>query len=443
MKQIIISLLLSSIFAISTAAQEVWTLEQCIQHAQQNNNSLKQSQIAIRQAMLNQKAQRFSRLPTVNGNIEGALNFGRTIDPTTNNFINQQVGYNSFGVNASVNVFNGGRTKQLIQQSEYTIEANKAQAAAQVQNLSLDITLAYLNILLSQEQLTTAQKQLLQSEQQLGQIDKKIATGLIPEGDRLEVLSQMARNEQTIVAAQNTLEQNYLTLKNFLQVPLDFSLAIKVPKVTTIRSQVGKLPIANDLYKEALQHQPSIRAGELQLKSAALNTQIAKANLLPRIDIIGSLNSSYSNVSQFTDAPYFNQVNNNFGQNIGVRVAIPIYNNHTTKIAIERANLDIIEAEIQQTQTKQALQVQVQGALAAAKGAKSSLAAAQKAVVAAKASYENATLKYQLGVINTLEYTTTKTSLDTAELDLVRAKYDYLFRLKVIDFFKGKEALLN
>ena len=168
----------------------------------------------------------------------------------------------------------------------------------------------------------------------------------------------------------------------------------------------------------------------------ALGTQIAKANLLPRIDAFGSFNSQYANISKYSDTPYFNQIDNNFGQNIGVRVTIPIYNNHRTKIEIERANLAIIDASLQQKQNKQALQSDIQNALSAAKGAKSSLLATRKTVNAVKATYDNAILKYQLGVINTLEYTTAKTNLDTAELDLVKAKYAYLFRLKIIDFYK-------
>ena len=136
--------------------------------------------------------------------------------------------------------------------------------------LSLEITMAYLNILLAKEQSLTAQKQLAQSKQQLQQVDKKIATGLIPAGDRLEIVAQTARNEQTLVAVQNTIDQNYLTLKKYLEVAPDSPLTIEVPEMTSNLLAVEQLPMFDNLYKQALQITPMIKAGELQVKSAAL-----------------------------------------------------------------------------------------------------------------------------------------------------------------------------
>ncbi len=160
--------------------------------------------------------------------------------------------------------------------------------------------------------------------------------------------------------------------------------------------------------------------------------------MLPTVALSASLNTNYSNVSDFTDAPFFNQIDNNMGQSVGVRVSIPIYNNHRTQISMERARLAVINAEVRERQVQQQLKASIQNAIANASGAQIALVATQSALEAAKASFQNAQTKHQLGAINTLEYTTTKTNLDTAELDLVRARYDYMFRLKIIDFYMGQ-----
>ena len=237
--------------------------------------------------------------------------------------------------------------------------------------------------------------------------------------------------------AQNALDVNYLRLKNLMELPPDYALVIETPKeIATIMAK-NQLNFT-DIYTQAQNTQPSVKAAALRIESAALGIPIAKANSLPSIALSAALNSSYSNVSDFTDSPFFNQIDNNLGQSIGVRVSIPIYNNHQTKIGMEQARLELINAEVRQRQVEQQLKSTIQNAIANANGAKIALEATQSALDAAKASFQNAQKKHQLGAINTLEYTTTKNNLDTAELDVVRAKYDYLFRLKMIDFYLGK-----
>ncbi len=437
MKQTLLIFLCGAAFAFNGISQTTWSLPQCIQHAKANSLNLKQTEIGIRQAELAKKSAQYARLPSVNANVDGGFNFGRTIDPTTNGFRNQRVGFNSFGIQTSAVVYNGGRITNSIKQSQFNIAAARAESEDYIQTLTLDITAAYLDILLAKEQVEIANRQVAQAKEQLLYIDRQITAGVLPQNDRLEMVAQIARNRQTLVNAQNALDVNYLRLKNLMELLPDYQLVIEVP--TMVTNPISSTPFdLTNIYTQAINTQPSIKAAALRMESAALGIPIAKANSLPSIALSAAINSSYSNVSDFTDSPFFNQIDNNLGQSVGIRVSIPIYNNHQTRIGMEQARLELINAEVRQRQVEQQLKSAIQNAIANANGAKSALEATESALNAAKASFQNAQKKHQLGAINTLEYTTTKTNLDTAELDVVRAKYDYLFRLKLIDVYLGE-----
>jgi len=230
------------------------------------------------------------------------------------------------------------------------------------------------------------------------------------------------------------------------------------------------------IYSQALNTQSSIKATDARMKSAELDVPIAKASMLPTITAFGQLDTRWSsasrNVSGFTtpvfgdpqsvlinnevstvsfpsvdpifeDNPYFDQLDQNFGQAFGVSLNIPIYNNNRGKINVERARLNIVNMEVQNRQAKQQLKSDVQAAITGARNARTELIASEKSLEAAQAAFDNSQKRYDLGAINTLELTTAKTNLDTAELNVARAKYDYIFRLKIIDFYMGKDLNLN
>jgi len=433
-----------AIFCTSLSAQEVWSLEKCVKYAAQNNLNLRQSDIAIQQAALAKKQAEYSRYPNLNAQVDGGLNFGRTIDPTTNDFRNLRIGNSRVSLSSSATVYNGGRINNSIKQGQYEVEAAQADAKAMFNDIALQIASAYLNVLLAQEQVVTAQKQVEQTTTQLSQTDKRIEAGVLPKNERLEILAQQARNEQNLIAAQNNVAINLLTLKNFLELEPSFDLAVEVPTAIIPTEATDDMMSLETIYAQALETQPSITASEKRMKSADLDIPIAKAQGLPSIGLFGQINSNYANIKDIPNQKgYFDQLNNNLGQLIGAQVNIPIYNRHTTNIAVEQARLGVINAEVRNKQAKQQLKADVQSAIANARAARSQLQASQIALDAASASFSNAEKMYELGAINTLEYTNAKTNLDTTELDVLRAKYDYVFRLKIIDFYLGKDLTLK
>ncbi len=467
------------IFCQISFAQEVWSLQKCVEHAQTNSLTVKQADLTIRNGALTQEGAKADRLPNVNAGVNGGAQFGRTIDPTTNEFRSQNIGFNSFSLDAAVTLYNGGRINNTIEKSKLDISAAKADAQQIGNDIGLSVATAYLNILFAQEQIQNANNRLELTKAQLEQTNKLISAGTIPAADRLEVLSAMAQDEQAIITQENNRDIGYLTLKNILELPYGTEIQIETPpSLDNLPDIVGDAMNFESVYQQALTAQPQIRAGELRQQSADLDIKIAKAQSLPRLILFGGLSSNYSSQARDFDNPtnvmtffkdpspvvidnepamlseldfsadfaklkYFDQLDQNFGQNIGLNLSIPIYNNGSARIAMERAELSKIQSDVSNQQVKRQLQADVQNAIASAKAAKKALDASEKSVEALEATYENTGKRYRLGAVNTFEYTTSKNNLDRAKVDLIVSKYDYLFKLKIVDYYQGKTLSLD
>jgi len=457
-------------------AQETWSLQRCIEHAQQNNILLKQAAFNIRNAELTIKQNKFERLPSVNGSISGGVQFGRTIDPTTNSFENQTIGSNRLSLDIGLPIYSGGQISNSIKQSEINLEVAKLNAEVTANDLALQIANAYLNILLAEEQLENALKRIALSQEQLDQTDKRIAAGTLPEVDRLDFVAQIAADRQNAIQFENQATLSYLTLKNLLQLEPDTEIRIEEPEVVmpTVSPENFGFP---EIYAQALQTQPQIEANELQEKSAALDIELARAGFLPTVSFFGSLNSNFSTraIDQFVatddfqqsaplpavidgeptqisffepvrvmeEALYFDQINQNFGQSIGLSINLPIYNRHRNILQMERARLGVLNQEVTTTQEKLQLRNDVQQAIASAQASKRSLEAAELSLQAAQAAFDNAQRRFDLGTINSLEYTTARNTLDQAQVELTRSKYEYLFNVKIVEFYQGKQLNLD
>lgn len=467
------------LFVATGYSQEVWTLQKCVQYAQQNSLNVKQAENAIQQANLSQKESENERLPTVNANFQGGIDLGRTIDPTRNVFTSDTRFSNSVSIQGNYTLYNGHRIKNTIKQSEINADVAQLDADQIRNNLALSVAQAYLQILFDDEQLANANKRLEQTQAQLSQTDKLITAGTLPRADRLDILAQIARDEQAIINQENSLQISYLNLKQLLQVNPDLDMRVEKPSDINPEGNPEAYDLKN-IYNKALATQPVISADKKRLESIGLDTEIAKSLKLPTVSLFGNVNSFFSNktldfgkvVTQPTrilggqeqvvidgdDAllqqfefvggelgkrSYFNQLNDNFGQSLGVNVNIPIYNRDRTDIAMERAQLNILNTQITADQNKQQLKVDIQRAIADAKAAKKEYEASSKTVEALKTAYQNTEKRYQLGAVNTFEYTTAKNRLDQAEVEMIIAKYNYLYTGKVVEFYEGKKLTLE
>jgi outer membrane protein len=468
----ILSLL--SFTVTQTQAQEVWSLEKCIEYAQKNSIVVKQAEAGVRDSELLLNLDKSQRLPSINGSVRGGMQFGRTIDPTTNQFRTENTTFNTFSLNANAVVFNGNRINNSIEQSKINLETSRLDAEATQYDLALQIATAYLNILLAEEQLENARNQQQLSQQQLEQTDKLIRAGTLPSNERLNIVAQIAGDQQAIIQAENAVAVNYLNLRQLLELDPAINMTIQRPDIEIPTDADSDLYTEREVYATALGILPSVRAGDLRVESANLGVDIARSGVFPTLSVGGSLSTNFSDrglridgfqdIINFTDViienqtvevgfpgqqpltspnPYFAQLGDNFGQSLGVTLQVPIFNQNQNRINIERARLNVINAELQNRQTRQQVQTDVQNAVTNAKAAKRSYQAAQLSVDAAEAAYNNAQKSYDLGAINTLEFTTARNTLDQARVELIRAKYQYFFNLKVVDFYLGKPLKLN
>jgi len=453
-------------------AQEEWSIERCIQHALENNLTIKQSELNVDFAAIDLKQAKHSRYPSLNSSFGVNSNFGRSVDPISNDFVSTNFISNGLSLNTGVTLFNGFRIANSIKRSNIDRQASEYDLDQTKRDIALTVANNYLNVLFAQENLAIANSQLSTSQEQLQQIDRLINAGVRPANESLDIKAQIANNEQMVISAENNKEIALLGLKQLLMLDPDVSMVLIAPENVTLESDPDQLTF-NDVYNNALSSQPNVKAGNKRIESARMSEKIAKAGLTPSIGVGGSLGSNYSNqgrkiigtntvpvvseirvngidatieteqqIPVFDDNPYFNQIEENLSYGVGINVSYPIYNNYTTRANIERSKLSIINSENQQEQLKNQLRTTVQQALADAKAAKKKLNAATKSVEAQTASFSNSEKRFNAGTINSFEYVSVKNALQQAEVNAIIAKYEYLFAMKIIDFYMGKPIKL-
>jgi outer membrane protein len=461
--------LLFFLFIFSTSqAQEEWSLLRCVEHALEHNLSIKQSEISVNFAEIDETQSKHSRYPNLNFGTSLNSNFGRSTDPITNTNVTQNFISNSVSLNSSVTVFNGFRISNTIKRAALDITASKYDLEQTKRDISLNVANSYLNVLFADENLEIAKTQMNTSKEQLKRTQKLIDAGVRPSNEALDILAQIANNEQIVIGSENSKEIALLGLKQLLRLDPDVSMILTAPSDVTVESDPDLLTFL-EVYNSALKSQNNVKAAEIRVQSANMNEKIAKSGLLPSVSLFGSIGSNYTNRGQrvdqkfkqfvedsvyfdgvpgqlgrdaefltFEDNPYTNQLDENLSYGFGVSLNFPIYNNYNTKAGIERAKLNIISAQTQSEQTKDALKTLVQQALADAKASKRKLNAAERSVEAQTASFSNADKRFNAGTINTFEYVSIKNGLLESEVNAVLAKYEYLFNMKVLDFYMGK-----
>jgi outer membrane protein len=469
LRLIIVLSLLTSGFSTLFAQNDVWDLKKCLEYARENNLLIQQAEISVDISEVNLQENQLARLPNLNFNTNFGINFGRTIDPTTNTFDNQRIKYNSLSINAGVPVYSGNRIVNSVKQSKEDLRASrKSKEATILDQLNL-ISNDYLNVLLAQEQLENLIKARELTDQQLEQTDKLIKAGVLPENDRLDILAQQALNEQNIISGENNVRAALLTLKNRLNLPADFELKIAKPRLD-IPSDFNLVQYTFDnVYSNAVQVSPEIQASRAQLNSSELGVSLAKGAMLPTLTVFGNINSNFSDafrqstgdvnvfeqtqpvlingeqgeitffspVPVFEDVPYFDQIDQNFGQGIGVNLSVPIFNRFSFRSNVQRSKLNQENAQLQYQQLLQQYQNLTQTTINDLFAARANYESTQLTLEARQAAFVNTEKRFKLGAVNTFDYIAAKNALDQAELNAVQAKYTYIYRIALLKFIAG------
>lgn len=450
-------------------SQEKWTLQQCIEHAKTNNLQIKQSSLTkeVNEQELTQS--KMSQLPNLNGFASHVYNFGQTIDPFTNEFATERVQSNNFSINSSLNLFNGFQTLNTIKRSKADVAASNYELEAMMNDISLNIANLYLQILFNKELTKIAQNQQQLSILQRERIIKLVEAGSQPRGALLDIEAQIATEELQLIKAKNQEDLAKLNLAQLLNIKNTESFAIADPELSNFKAG-DELVNAGVLYETAVREMPEIKSAEFRMLSAEKSVSIAKGSLSPSISVNASAGTGYSGARQelvgmspvilqptgaetesgervfapvynpiYRDKPFNDQLDENINYSIGVTMRIPIFNAWSVRSNIERSKLNLESAalavEDEKLRLKQTIESAHQDALAALK----SFHAAEKSVIALRESFGYTDERFKVGIINSFDYNNEKNKLINAESELLQAKYEYIFKSKVLDFYQGKE----
>ncbi len=462
--------------SLSTSAQETWNLEHCVQEALTKNLSIQQVKLMEQGNQIEGKRLRMQQLPNLNASSDVGLSIGRVINPVTNLFETENSLYQRIGINSGVMLFNGFKLRNSIHQNDLLTSATGDDIRQAEDDLALNVALAYLNVLFAYENLEIAKKRVDLSKQQLDHLDKQIATGTKPENDRFDILSQIAVDDQGVVTAENNIDNNMLTLKQYMLMEASYPLQIERPDVDVSTLEALENQTVEAIYSAALATQPKIEAAELRKQSDEMGEDIARSQIIPSLSLGANMGTNWSSLTQapgsiitqrvtqpgvyinnepalfqvdqrvptnYADIPYGKQINNNIGYGVGLSLSVPIYNNYSNRAAIENAKIKILNSSIAEDLVKQTLKTDIENALTAAKASRKSLDAAEATVTAARVSLKNADRLSEIGSINNFEYLSARNRSDSAELNLLIARYDYYFKIKVIEYYMGRGIKLN
>lgn len=429
--------------------QRKWSLEDCINYAYENNIQLKQSLLRAAVVVNNAKQARHERLPNFNGSSSFNRNFGRSVNYVDNTYVNRSTSSLNYGLSSSVDLFDGFKKKNTIERNEFNLQAVLFDIEKAKENLALNVTSFYLSILYNKEQLQVAKDRIAVTQQQIERAKALVEAGKLPKGDLLEQESLLAQEELQLVEAENRLTLSFLDLYQLLDITTTNNFPIEEPELD-IDEETQKLISFSHLYENIIEERPSVKAYEYRLKSAEKEREITKGSQYPSLSMRGGLSSGYSNQSfenmEFdTDGNlvgrdkvgFRDQLTDNLNKSFGFNLSIPIFNQFRVKTAIANAELDIENSELELQNQKNLLYKEIQQAYINASAAIRKYVSSEKSLEASKETFRYVEEKYALGMISTFDYNEAKNNLARSKSNLIQAKYDYIFRIKILDFYNG------
>ncbi|MFB9056219.1 TolC family protein [Mariniflexile ostreae] len=434
----IISVCLVFTTVSSFAQDKKWTLEACVNYALEHNISVKQVENTLRideQEIIAAKGQ---FLPSLSGSFGERMSIGSGFDPVTNQRINNQTTH-SFNYNLGVNqtIFNGFRTLNLYKQSLLNQEIDNLELAKIKDDIALNVVNAYLNVLFNKENLETAQAQYEFSEKQLIQVKDLVDAGVQPKANIFDVEATLSRDSQQVTIAENNFNLALLTLAQLLQVDFNgFAVAI-IEVDTPSESLMYKniTPILNF----ALEHRNEIKVAEKTIENAELNTEISKSGYYPSVSFGYGFGSVWSESrNDFIKQAFFRELDLLKGHNLNLSVNIPIFSRFQNKTAVAKSKIREDNSKLGLEKARLDLESNIQRAYTDAQAALKAFEAAKKSLTSQELAFNNSKERYDIGVMNTFELEQARIQLINAESSLINAKYDFVFKTKVLDFYMGK-----
>ena len=432
MYSLIVATLLLVVFT-SAQGQETWSLQKCIDYALKNNIQVKMQALNSDYYSNQLDQEKYKRLPSLNLSGQNHMNFGKTLS-SDNTYLNINSNSTSATLSSSVKIWNGLTLSNSIKAADMDLRASLEDMQKAKDDIMLNIAASYLEILFADELLAVAEDLLKITQLQIDRTGKLVAAGSLAKGSLLEIEAQYAREELDVVNAQNTLQLAYLALYQLLELPASESFRIEKPTLPEIGANISMLN-SMDVYKNAVLVKPSVKSAQFKLESAQKQLLVAKGNLWPTLSLDGSYYNFYNNKYGI---PFSDQRKSNESYGFGVSLNIPIFNQFQVKTGISNAKIQVENKELELQSTKNALRKEIEQAYSNALAAFKRYVANQKAVVSTKEAFRYTEEKFNVGMINSVEYNQSKNNLTKAQSDLLQAKYEYIFKTKILDFYNGK-----
>lgn len=433
------ALLMLLVLPITLRSQEIWTLEKCIEYAWANNLSVKQQNIEVSRAENQLTQDKLDFIPSLNASLGHNLNWGRSVDLQNLEIIHNKLSQNtSASVNSSVYLLDGLSRIYGLKSSRKSLEISLQEVERLKDEISVSIVQSYLQILLSREILTAARESFRSMSEQRDRTALLVEAGSQPYSSLLELESQLASERVQVVTARNQVTTSTLALQQLLDLPYDKDFRIAVPDINlTIGTYTMDSP--DDIYASA-QSMPVIQSARLALDKGDLDLKSARGQYWPKISLSASYGTFYSSSSFAPDGstyPFFEQFRDNINPSVSIGLSIPIFNNWNVRTSVRNARLSRRSLEIDLRLKQQNLYKEIQTAVTEADTYYRQMEAAQANVASMEESFRYVEEKFNAGALNGTDYTVARTNLFKARSEYIQAKYQFVFQLKIIDYYKG------
>ncbi|MBN2212663.1 MAG: TolC family protein [Bacteroidales bacterium] len=471
MKKVFISSIAVFMLSLYTGyCQKVWTLEECIGYAHQNNLQIKRQELTARISNNNFNQSKFNILPNLNAGVSRNMNFGRSVDPFTNEFITENTNADNYYAQSGLNLFNGLQTYNTIQSYKYQFLKNSEDVIKAKNDITLQIALAYLQILFNKELVEIALSQYEVTLLQIEKTKKLVDVGNIAVGELYKMEAQAASENLNVTNARNNLKLAFLDLTQLLDLDSAEGFDIVTPVGLEINLN-DKLEDVNTIYQAAVKFLPQIKSAEYQLKGYEKYLAIQQGRRSPQISMRGTYYTGYSDARSkldvnsvydqtigylrgdlnqpvtapsygITEYPYNEQIKDNAYKSLSLSISIPVFNNRQVETGISNAKISVMDSKLELDQAKQVLYKEIQQAHADAVAALEKFKSGVEAVKSNEEAFNYTQQKFDVGLINYVDYNISKNELLKANSELLQAKYEYIFKIKILDFYMGKSIVL-
>jgi outer membrane protein len=441
MRNLLLIITCSFLGSVNAQNNKVWTLKECVDYALENNISVKQSELNKGIATQDVVAAKWNFFPNLNASASQNYNFGSSID-ISGGRSSANYRSNNFGVNSTVNLFNGFANLHTLKQANLGVKAQDAALAKMKNDISLNVVNAYLQILFAKEQVKVAQSQIEISESEVSRVDELVKAGVLPEGDLLNIKSTLATDNQNLIIAQNNFSLASLQLAQLLQLK-EMNIVIQDIDITVDNENI----LANNvsvIYNKANETFPEIQLAELNILNAGESIKIARASYYPSLTLSYGFNTIYQHRQGYPDFINFSdQLEDNLGHSLIFSLNVPIFNRFLFKTNVNKSKINYQQIQYNLESERLRLRETVQTAYTDALASSKAYNASSIAVEALEEAFKYAQERLEVGAINSFEFNQTKNNLQSAQSELIRAKYDFVFKLKVLEFYFGEPFISN